>query len=205
MWPSIVEGVSCHWVNKTLHLVNDVMVEMWGGRMLCHGKGQASILGPVNKVPQDENKTKRTHMAIACSHVILVKFGAGYVIILQYIVTAVAQLFPGLPCNIIFVHILCCLYIKESFISMWYHQWWYSKSFIPIAFLFLSSACFWSFNKSSVSAFTQALFLAPITIVFTTYSSFCCFPQAWCSFVGLHSHHLPWYCKLDLGSQSTIY
>jgi len=57
-------------------------------------------------------------MAVGCSHVILVKFGAGYVIILQYIVTAVAQLFPGLPCNLIFVHILCCLYIKESFISV---------------------------------------------------------------------------------------
>jgi len=28
MWLSIVEGVSHHWVNKTLHLVNDVMVEM---------------------------------------------------------------------------------------------------------------------------------------------------------------------------------
>jgi len=27
MWPSIVEGVGHHWVNKTLHLVNDVMVK----------------------------------------------------------------------------------------------------------------------------------------------------------------------------------
>jgi len=40
--------------------------------MVCHGKGQASILGPVDKVPQDENRTKRGHMAIAYSHVILV-------------------------------------------------------------------------------------------------------------------------------------
>ena len=27
MWLSIVEGVSHHWWNKTLHLVNDVMVK----------------------------------------------------------------------------------------------------------------------------------------------------------------------------------
>jgi len=40
--------------------------------MVCHGKGRVSILGPADKVPQDENKTKRTHMAIAYSHVILV-------------------------------------------------------------------------------------------------------------------------------------
>jgi len=55
-----------------LHLVNDVMVEMWGVEMVCLGKGQASVLGPVDKVPQDENKTKRTHTVIAYSHVILV-------------------------------------------------------------------------------------------------------------------------------------
>ena len=40
--------------------------------MVCLGKGRVSILGPVDKVPQDENKTKRTHMVIAYSHVILV-------------------------------------------------------------------------------------------------------------------------------------
>jgi len=72
MWPNILEGVSCHWWNITSHLVNDVMVEMWGERMVCHGKGWASILGPTGKLPQDENKTKRAHMAIAYSHVILV-------------------------------------------------------------------------------------------------------------------------------------
>ena len=40
--------------------------------MVCHGKGEVSILGPTNKVPQDENKTKRIHMAVGYSHVILV-------------------------------------------------------------------------------------------------------------------------------------
>jgi len=29
--------------------------------MLCHGKGQASILGPVNKVPQDEKNQENPH------------------------------------------------------------------------------------------------------------------------------------------------
>jgi len=29
--------------------------------MVCHGKGQASVLGPAGKLPQDENKTKRAH------------------------------------------------------------------------------------------------------------------------------------------------
>jgi len=65
-------------VNKMSHLVNDVMVEMWGVERVCLGKGGASILGPADKVPQDENKTKRTHTAIAYSRVILVK---NYVII----------------------------------------------------------------------------------------------------------------------------
>jgi len=46
---------------------------MWGVKMVCHGKGQAFILGPAVKVPQDENKTKRTHTVIAYSHVVLVK------------------------------------------------------------------------------------------------------------------------------------
>ena len=40
--------------------------------MVFLGKGWASILGPADKVPQDENITKRTHMVIAYSHVILV-------------------------------------------------------------------------------------------------------------------------------------
>jgi len=43
--------------------------------MVCHGKGQASILGPTDKLPQDENKTKRAHMVVGYSHVILVTCG----------------------------------------------------------------------------------------------------------------------------------
>ncbi len=31
-----------------------------------------SVLGPADKFPQDENKTKRAHMAVGYSHVILV-------------------------------------------------------------------------------------------------------------------------------------
>jgi len=58
MWLGFVEGVSHHWENKMLHLVNDGMVEMWGVEMVCLGKGQSSILDPADKIPQDENKTK---------------------------------------------------------------------------------------------------------------------------------------------------
>jgi len=29
--------------------------------MVCLGKGQSSILDPMDKVPQDENKTKSSH------------------------------------------------------------------------------------------------------------------------------------------------
>jgi len=44
--------------------------------MVCLDKGLLSVLDPTDKIPQDENKTKRTHMAIAYSHVILVSRGS---------------------------------------------------------------------------------------------------------------------------------
>jgi len=49
--------------------------------MVCHGKGQASILGPADELPQDENKTKRAHTVVGYSHVILVR---KYGVVLQF-------------------------------------------------------------------------------------------------------------------------
>jgi len=41
--------------------MNDVIVRVWGEGAVCLGKGQSSALGPADKVPQDENKTKSSH------------------------------------------------------------------------------------------------------------------------------------------------
>ena len=39
MWSSIVEDMGCHWMKIMLHLVNDVMVNLCGERLVvCHGR-----------------------------------------------------------------------------------------------------------------------------------------------------------------------
>jgi len=62
-------------VNVMSHLVNDVMVEMRGERMLCHSRGKMSILDPMSNSLWDENKTREAHNVVGHSCVILVSFG----------------------------------------------------------------------------------------------------------------------------------
>jgi len=61
MWLGFVEGESRHWVNETSYLANDVMVNLWGSGRVCLGQGGRSVLVPVDKIPQDKNKTKSSH------------------------------------------------------------------------------------------------------------------------------------------------
>jgi len=61
MWLGFVEGESHHWWGKWMSLVNDVIVWSWGERKVCLGKGWSSVLDPMDKIPQDETKTKSKH------------------------------------------------------------------------------------------------------------------------------------------------
>ena len=44
-----------------MSLVNDIIVRLSGAKVVCLGKGWLSVLDPMDKVPQDENKTKSSH------------------------------------------------------------------------------------------------------------------------------------------------
>jgi len=52
MWPSIVDDLGHHWMRKTLHLVNDVMVELCGEVLVCHGKGWSWAFDPTEDCNQ---------------------------------------------------------------------------------------------------------------------------------------------------------
>jgi len=46
MWPSIVADMGHHWIRKIFHLVNDVMVNLCGESLVCHGKGWSWVFDP---------------------------------------------------------------------------------------------------------------------------------------------------------------